>query len=99
MGDGTLLVHSPALHLGDSMKTRTDRKIDSIMADARDMAEYSGIVRPETMGLWFGDYLSESGTMEYARNVRRAAATACLVSDRGFPPHLDAYTMRGIVGL
>lgn len=80
-------------------KTVTPRKYDSIMNDAMRMAEHSGIVRPETLQLWFGEHMAASGTLAFARNVRRASATACLISGKGFPAGMDAFTMERMVGL
>jgi len=69
------------------------------MADARVMAEYSGIIDETVMALWFGGNLSGYGTLPYARDVRRACATACMIAGTGYPPHMDGHTMAGLTGL
>ena len=80
------------------MTTNEKRKIDSIMADALAMATHANVA-PELVSLWFSDALAASGTLDYARNLRRAMATACLLAQRGFPPHMDAHTMAGLTGI
>ena len=80
------------------MKTNEQRKYNSIMRDAKRMAEFSGIVDKNQMALWFNGLMTESNTLDFARNVRRACATACLLAGTAFPPEMDAYTMAGLIG-
>jgi len=81
------------------MTINQKRKYDSIMADALKMADHSGLVSPVQIQLWFGGKLTSSGTLEYARNLRRAMSVVCLVAGNGYPGNMDAFTAAGLSGI